>query len=381
MSTRCDDESNEAEYTDGEDAYGEDEHGDFGLDDAQLSEPDSSSSDGGPAESYSVDPVFNPLPTGKGKGVDRAPPSRPASTLRGPRVLISPSGAGSEPSDRLQYLRTLSAYKAYHLMLDRGHTKLQQIEVVDPTSSAPWAHWNWPSPHLPAEYHHDSAALSGLVGWLSNGISLSRPAADIQHFCLTIGMLLRDFEVVQDDPGDYLTSSSSVPSYLAGSILQHSDRALLLDLCTQALRPPRPRPTGTSTVAQTLSFTTTELSHVTHAPEAGPSKVSGGSSSASSPSYPSYNAALTSCDVPGEDVFSSWPPDMTFDASMFASLSNDVPTLVGELPSSAPDSPLTPTPELPSPSLQSLPAPQQWDDDSLDARAIEAVLAETDGEP
>ncbi|KAI0738384.1 hypothetical protein C8Q80DRAFT_1275888 [Daedaleopsis nitida] len=182
---------------------------------------------------------------GKGKAVEPPHRRQPSPDLQDPLPLIgiAPCSVESNAAQRFLFLRSLSSRAEYHSMLQRAHRTIYSTPDVKAHPSAPWAVWESVHRHMPAQVHRDRSNLETLTEWLSSGPRLSDPAGEVQRFCLAIGLLLRDIDlVVKIDPEGY--AASYLPEYLGHSILHMGMEPEILKICDSMFILPRPRGIG-----------------------------------------------------------------------------------------------------------------------------------------
>ncbi|RDX50610.1 hypothetical protein OH76DRAFT_1417680 [Lentinus brumalis] len=323
-------------------------------------------------------PIASSTAKAKGKGKEKAVNHsiRRASI---PRMLFSPCSSGHDAQERWQFLRALSSYRPYIDMLDRARSKLQQDCYVDAPAAAPWATWLWTSPHLPREAHQDSAALNAVFAWLSNGVALSAPAGHVQRFCLAIGLLLRDTGIVHDDIDDDDHIPHNLPEYFSRSLLRNGDVDRILDICAEAFARPRARPVKAAHAAAlgSTSGDAKASGALSELPtESGSSPPADWAADLPSPPHlPLDSPRMVTHDLSSPMDFDFDDPDLA--EAIELSLQDSAPVafeVVGEVESSPLSAPPVSAEDNP-PDFTLLPHPvTDWDDDSFDARQIEADL-------
>ncbi len=391
------DESDEAEHTPpGDDEFESESDGDVDLEGDRHDSGDSD--DSGLHDLLArTKPIPSSTAKAKGKGKEKAVhhSARRASL---PRMLFSPCSSCHDAQERWQFLRALSSYRPYADMLDRARSKvnisvdgltysiltftqLQQDCYVEAPAAAPWATWLWTSPHLPRDAHQDSAVLNAVFAWLSNGVALSAPAGHVQRFCLAIGLLLRDTGIVHEDIADDDNLPPTLPEYFSRSLLRNGDVDRILDICAEAFARPRARPVKHAHAAAPASAS--GIATTNDMPTGLP--VDSGSSppadwAADLPSPPQF--PLDSLQMVNHDASSPMALDFDFDDLDLAeaielSMQDSASVafqVVGQVPSSPLSAPPLSTEDDP-PDFALLPhSVPEWDDDSFDARQIEADL-------
>lgn len=98
-----------------------------------------------------------------------------------------------------------------------------------------WGTWGHTSPHAPEAVHTSENKTAQLLKWIRKDRQLTTDAAEIQRFCIVVGMCLRDLELIQGPDG----SSNGVPEFLYRSCLEPDTRAHILQACAAAFSAPR----------------------------------------------------------------------------------------------------------------------------------------------
>ncbi|PIL28432.1 hypothetical protein GSI_08466 [Ganoderma sinense ZZ0214-1] len=122
-----------------------------------------------------------------------------ATVVQGP--LLPPCDAGSSPSSRLVYLQGLADDAEYIALLERLQDSLQVVVPVRAQNPVFWGTWGHRSPHVPQAVHASEKKTGQLLQWISKTRDTSGSAADIQRFCLVIGLTLRDMSLLASIDG------------------------------------------------------------------------------------------------------------------------------------------------------------------------------------
>ncbi|KAI1784909.1 hypothetical protein LXA43DRAFT_1100880 [Ganoderma leucocontextum] len=158
----------------------------------------------------------------------------------------SPSSVDDDLPQRLLYFANLCDQTAFQEMVARAAKKLSTAGHVRQKGKFQWVVWGHKSPHLPLVVHSSDARVKELMMYLQDGPGVAPSEEEIQRYCLTMGMTLRDLEILLDLPlGESILGH--LPIFFAKSELFDGPNNIekLLRACERRfLPPPLPRPRG-----------------------------------------------------------------------------------------------------------------------------------------
>ncbi|TBU25562.1 hypothetical protein BD311DRAFT_741122 [Dichomitus squalens] len=104
-----------------------------------------------------------------------------------------------------------------------------------------WATWQQLSWCLPEEVHHDKEAVKMLTDYLNTGPCAGASTEDLHWYCLAMGMMLRDLNIIMEIEADE-PPPTHVPFYLLASKLDSITSDDLMMACSSRFMKPAPRP-------------------------------------------------------------------------------------------------------------------------------------------
>nr|VWP01974.1 3-isopropylmalate dehydrogenase (3-IPM-DH) (IMDH) (EC (Beta-IPM dehydrogenase) [Ganoderma boninense] len=176
-------------------------------------------------------------------GHTRQPPStsQPTGTsldsAAAPETFSSPPApqtVAAEGSARFEYLRSLANDAPYQAMLQRMEAKIREVSVIRGKAPVFWVTWGHKSGHVPEGTQCVEKNVKALFKWVEKVPSGTAPPADVQRYCLGIGLLLSDLHFIANT--DALSSwPEDLPGYLAYSELNAEHLAAVTEACDSAV--------------------------------------------------------------------------------------------------------------------------------------------------
>nr|VWP02017.1 Aspartic proteinase [Ganoderma boninense] len=153
--------------------------------------------------------------------------TRPSVGMRAPKDV------GTEPTARRQFLEELAHDAEYVALLRRVDAKLTTRSSFRAQSPVFWATWGYNSAHLPESIITNEAKVAALMKWVAKDRSGNAQPADVQRFCLAVGMILQDLALIAKADGTSIWPDE-VPGYMAVSELEAERRVDVLNACSSA---------------------------------------------------------------------------------------------------------------------------------------------------
>ncbi|KAI1786440.1 hypothetical protein LXA43DRAFT_1065080 [Ganoderma leucocontextum] len=153
----------------------------------------------------------------------------PAVNARPLAPMEVPADAGA----RLTYLESLASDAEYVALLQRVDGGLRSVTTVRAQNPVFWGTWGHKSPHVPEAVQTIEKKTAQLLQWIARAREETANAADVQHFCLIVGISLRDLTLLASTDGTTIWPDE-VPGFMARSSLDASHRGEILKACEVA---------------------------------------------------------------------------------------------------------------------------------------------------